>query len=66
MTEPEKPHKKSGITPGLAIIGCQATGVVGLLGGFIQLIYQNPVGGGVCLIAAAIAFGIVVFVSFSE
>lgn len=66
MTEPEKPHKKAGVTPGLAILGCQATGVIGLLGGLLGLIYHNPVGAGVCLIAAAIAFGIVAFVSFSD
>lgn len=66
MTQPEKPNKKGGVTPGLAIIGCQATGFLAIIGGLMGLIKENPVGAGVCLIPAALAFGIVAYISFSD
>ena len=66
MTESEKSRKKGVITPGLAIIGCQATGVLALIGGIMGLINENPIGAGVCLIPAALAFGIVAYISFSD
>ena len=66
MTESKKSNKKGGITPGLAIIGCQATGFLALIGGLMGLIKENPIGAGVCLIPAALAFGIVAYISFSD
>lgn len=66
MTEPKKTNKKEGITPGLAILGCQSTGFIALIGGIMGLIRANPTGAGVCLIAAALAFGIVAYISFSD
>ena len=66
MTESEKSNKKGGVTPGLAIIGCQATGFLALIGGLMGLIKENPIGAGVCLIPAALAFGIVAYISFSD
>tara|TARA_R110000850_G_scaffold60338_4_gene138580 strand:+ start:1068 stop:1268 length:201 start_codon:yes stop_codon:yes gene_type:complete len=66
MTEPEKSKRKADVTPGLAIIGCQATGFLALIGGLMALIKENPIGVGVCLIPAALAFGIVAYISFSE
>lgn len=66
MTEPKKPQKKGGVTPGLAILGCQATGFLALIGGLMGLIKENPSAAGVCLIPAALAFGIVAYISFSE
>ena len=66
MSEKENPPKKSEVTPGLAILGCQTAGVLGLIGGGMGLLTLNPVGVGVCLIPAALAFGIVAYISFSE
>jgi hypothetical protein len=57
---------KRGATPGLAILGCQVTGALGLIGGLIGLVTMNPMGAGVCLIPAALAFGAVAYVSFCD
>jgi hypothetical protein len=59
-------ERKPTSTPGLALLGCQFTGVLGLVGGVMGLIKDNPSGAGVCLIAAALAFGVVTYVSFAD
>jgi hypothetical protein len=66
MTEDNNDRSKSGIGPGLAVFGCLATGVIGCLAGLDGLGGGELVGAGVCLMAAALAFGIVVYVSFSR
>jgi hypothetical protein len=66
MIESEKSKRNGVVTPGLAVIGCQATGFLAIIGGIMGLIKESPTGAGVCLIAAALAFGIVAYVSFSD
>jgi uncharacterized membrane protein (UPF0136 family) len=66
MSKPKETSKKEGITPGLAILGCQASGFLALIGGLMGLIRADPGGAGVCLIAAALAFGIVAYISFTD
>lgn len=66
MSEPKKKDEKIGATPGLAIIGCQVTGLLGLIGAVLALSKFDALGAGACLIGAAVAFGIVAYVSFSE
>jgi hypothetical protein len=66
MSEKENTSKRSEVTPSLAILGCQTAGVLGLIGGVMGLLTVNPVGVGVYLIPAALAFGIVAYISFSE
>lgn len=45
---------------GLAVVGGLATGVAGLLAALIAFVNDDMVGMGVCLGAAALAFGLVV------
>ena len=66
MSDQEKPQKKGEITPGFAILGCQTADVLGLIGGVRGLLTLNPIGVGVCLIPAALAFGTVAYISFTE
>ncbi len=66
MSESNKNVKKVGATPGLAIIGCQVTGLVGLIGAVLALSKFDALGAGACLIGAACAFGTVAYISFSE
>ncbi|MEM7144811.1 MAG: hypothetical protein AAF591_06725 [Verrucomicrobiota bacterium] len=66
MTEEKKISDFGGAAPGLAIMGCLAVGVLALLGGVLGLLRGDLMGAGVCLIPAAIAFGVVAYVSFSD
>jgi hypothetical protein len=66
MNEDKKDKSKVGAGPGLAIIGCLATGVLACAGGLTGIAYHQLSGAGVCFMAAAVAFGIVAYVSFSE
>ena len=43
-----------------------ATGFLAMFGGLFAVIKENPVEAGVCLIPAALAFGIVAYISFSD
>ena len=67
MTE-NKPNanKGGGAGPGLAVFGCLATGVLACIGGMIGILNREIAGAGICFIGAAIAFGIVAYVSFSD
>lgn len=57
--EPQRPHKQSPV-PGLAVIGCFAAGVVGII-----LAFGSPQPG-LCLLASAAAFGVIVHASFQR
>lgn len=50
-------EKRMSAIPGMAVLGLMVTGVAGL-------VLAIPTGNGVSLLASAIAFGIVFFVSF--
>jgi hypothetical protein len=67
MTEERKDDKaKAGIAPGLAIFGCLATGVLACIVGLTGIDNQQLAGAGLCFLAAALAFGIVAYISFSR
>jgi hypothetical protein len=66
MTEDKKDKTKAGTGPDLAIFGCLATGVLACVGGLTGISNNQISGAGVCFLAAALAFGIVVYVSFSD
>jgi hypothetical protein len=66
MIETDQDKTTKPAAPGLAVFGCMATGVVALIGGAFGLFDENFVGAGVCLLSAAVAFGIVAYVSFSK
>ena len=55
--DPKTPAKISAI-PGMAILGCFAVGVLGIVHAF------NSTQAGLSLLASAVAFSVVVFVSF--
>jgi hypothetical protein len=65
MTENKKDKDKGSVVAGLAICGCLATGLFGIIGGVVGFSDNQP-SRGLCLIAAAFAFGVVVHVSFSD
>jgi hypothetical protein len=63
--EDDKNMKAVGaMVPGMAIFGCLLTGIGGLIGAAVAFDRDQSVGAGICLLAAAFAFGTVVFVSF--
>jgi len=51
-------HKRQDTLVGLAILGSGITGVASLIVGFISLSDGDLIAVGVCLIAAALAFGL--------
>ena len=70
MSKSESRTKVSAV-PGLAMIGCLLTGVLGLIGGVLDLIGEARTSGPgtaepMYLIVAALAFGIVAYLSFRE
>ena len=66
MTEDKNDKRIEGSGPGLAILGCLATGVIACICALMGVDKGQVAGAGVCLIAAALAFGVVVYVSFSD
>jgi hypothetical protein len=66
MSEDYKDKDKAGTGPGLAVVGCLATGVLACIGGLTGIVNQQLPGAALCFIAAAFAFGIVAYVSFSR
>ena len=66
MAENEKDKGKGGTSPALAIFGCLVTGLLACSGGVVGLINNQISGAGVCFTAAAVAFGVVAYVTFSD
>ena len=66
MTEDKNDKGKGGSAPGLAIFGCLATGIIACICGVMGVDKGQIAGAGVCFLAAAFAFGVVVYVSFSD
>ena len=66
--EPDKTSDKGkgDLAPSLAIMGCLVTGLLACVGGLVGVARDQVGGGAFCFLAAAIAFGIVVYVSFSD
>jgi hypothetical protein len=64
---PEEINKGKGdLAPSLAIMGCLVTGLLACIGGLSGVVRDDLGGAGFCFLAAAVAFGIVVYVSFSD
>jgi hypothetical protein len=61
MESKKNAHENSALAPGLGVVGCFATGIVGIIQTFFVV---DPIGVGICLIASSFAFGIVVWVSY--
>ncbi len=57
--EQNSPDKQSAV-PGLAICGCFAVGLIGIILAFLS---SQP---GICLLASAVGFGFVVHASFQR
>ena len=57
-------HQRSSAVPGLAVIGLFLVGIEAMLLAVLAGVACNFIGGGVCLIAAALSFGIVGCISF--
>lgn len=66
MNENKNDKGTAGFGPGLAIFGCLATGVIACICGLMGVDKGQIAGAGVCFLAAAFAFGIVVYASFSD
>lgn len=66
MTEDKKDKAKEGTALGLAIFGCLATGFLACIGGLTGIVTNQVSGAAMCFMAAALAFGVVVYVSFSR
>ena len=63
----EKNEKsQGGAIAGLAAFGCLVTGILGCVGGILALGKDQFAGAGVCFLAAAVAFGIVTYISLSD
>jgi hypothetical protein len=66
MTEQKTNVSRSAVAPGIAVFGCFATGLLAWFGALWSLSRDEAVGGGICLLAGAVAFGVVVYVSFRD
>lgn len=66
MTETKDSKDTNSPAPGLAVFGSMATGLVSIVGGLVALADGDFVGAGICFFAAATAFGVVTYVSFSK
>ena len=66
MTEDNEEKGRGGTAADVAVFGCLATGVLGCIGGLVGMSAQQIAGGGLCLVAAALAFGVVAYVSLSD
>jgi hypothetical protein len=66
MTEDNKEKGRGGAAADVAVFGCLATGVLACIGGLVGMSTQQIAGAGLCLIAAALAFGVVAYVSLSD
>jgi hypothetical protein len=66
MTEDKKDKTKGGAGPDVAVFGCLATGVLACIGGLAGIVSGQISGAALCFMAAALAFGVVVYVSFSD
>ncbi len=66
MAEDNKEKRKAGTAPDVAVFGCLATGVAACVGGISGIWIQQIAGAGVCFIGAALAFGIIAYVSLSD
>ena len=65
MPEEIKEKSKRGTAPDIAVLGCLATGALACVGGLVGIATQQVAGGGVCFLAAALAFGVIAYVSLS-
>ncbi len=61
-----KDKGKGDLAPSLAIMGCLFTGLLACIGGLSGVASGQLGGAAFCFLAAAVAFGIVVYVSFSD
>ena len=67
METPENKTKHKGFAiPGIAVVGCLASGVLACIGGILGLVQFHIGGAGICFVAAALAFGVIVYASFSN
>ncbi len=66
MTEENKQKTKGRGATDVAIFGCLTTGVLGCVGGLTGIATHEIAGGGLCLLAAAAAFGVIAYISFSD
>ena len=53
-----KDHKTLGSTIGIAVFGGAITGIAGIVVGVAAAIVGEPLGAGLALVAAALAFGL--------
>ena len=59
MTDLNQDRPKPPASPGFAIIGCFVVGVIGVIAAVgVMFDVQDFTGGGVCLVASALAFGL--------
>ena len=58
----KKPPTSISAVPGMAVFGCFAVGIIGIIAAIIQMLHS--VQPGLSLLASAAAFGIIVHVSF--
>ena len=66
MSEEPKDKGKGDLAPSLAVLGCLATGFLACVGGVAGFADNQISGAALCFFVAAFAFGIVVYVSFSD
>ena len=59
MNDMNQDRQRLSAIPGLTILGCFVVGIAGLIGAVAAMIYiEDFAGGGACLVASAIAFGL--------
>jgi hypothetical protein len=59
MDDMNQDHPQSSAIPGVTILGCFVVGIAGLIGAMAAMFDLNDfAGGGACLIASAVAFGL--------
>ncbi|MBC8372303.1 MAG: hypothetical protein H8E53_01820 [Planctomycetes bacterium] len=59
MNDMNQKPQQSSMIPGISIIGCFMVGIAGLIGAMAAMFDLNDfVGGGACLVASAVAFGL--------
>jgi hypothetical protein len=66
MAEEPRDKGKGDLAPSLAIMGCLGTGLLACVGGLVGVARDQVGSGALCFLAAAFAFGIVVYVSFTD
>jgi hypothetical protein len=59
MNDTNQDRQGLSMIPGIIVVGCIVVGIAGLIGAAVAISdFKDPTGGGVCLLASAVVFGL--------